>query len=184
VVWPALLLYRLAERAGMERIGQVLRTLLPARTDRLLALAWVVPSLIQGVAGFGTPIAVVTPLLVSLGYPMRRALLFSLVGYHWSVTFGSMGSSFYMASLTAGLTGADQELFALRAAILLGVNCLAAGALVLLLDGGRTRAARGRAHPGGRRPVDGGHARRRRHDRARARFPVGGHGRQSSPSPC
>jgi lactate permease len=136
VVWPALLLYRLAERAGMERIGQVLRTLLPAPTDRLLALAWVVPSLIQGVAGFGTPIAVVTPLLVSLGYPVRRALLYSLVGYHWSVTFGSMGSSFYMASLTAGLTGADQELLALRAAIMLGVNCLAAGALVLLLDGG------------------------------------------------
>jgi lactate permease len=143
VVWPALLLYRLAERAGMERIGQVLRTLLPARTDRLLALAWVVPSLIQGVAGFGTPIAVVTPLLVSLGYPIRRALLFSLVGYHWSVTFGSMGSSFYMASLTAGLTGADQELFALRAAILLGVNCLAAGTLVLLLEGGRSALREG-----------------------------------------
>ena len=136
VVWPALLLYRLAARGGMERIGRTLQRLLPSHDATLLALAWVLPSFIQGVAGFGTPIAVAAPLLVSLGYPVRRALVYTLVGYHWAVTFGSMGSSFYMASLTAGLTGEVQELLALRASSLLALNCLIAGALVLLLDGG------------------------------------------------
>ena len=136
VVWPALLLYRLAARAGMERIGRTLQRLLPSHDATLLALAWVLPSFIQGVAGFGTPIAVAAPLLVGLGYSVRRALIYTLVGYHWSVTFGSMGSSFYMASLTAGLTGGPQELLALRASGLLALNCLIAGALVLLLDGG------------------------------------------------
>ncbi len=143
VVWPALLMYRLAADAGIERIGQVLQRLLPRRSDSLLALAWVLPSFIQGVAGFGTPIAVAAPLLVALGYPVRAALIYTLIGYHWSVTFGSMGSSFYMASLTAGLTGADQDQFALRAALMLAINCLIAGALVLLVEGGRTRLREG-----------------------------------------
>ena len=143
VVWPALLLYRIAADAGIERIGTVLHRLLPRGSDRLLALAWVLPSFIQGVAGFGTPIAVAAPLLVALGYRVRPALMYTLIGYHWSVTFGSMGSSFYMASLTAGLSGSAQGEFALRAALLLGVNCLAAGGLVLLVEGGVARLREG-----------------------------------------
>ena len=136
VVWPALLLYRVAASAGMERIGRTLERLLPTQTLTVLALAWVLPSFIQGVAGFGTPIAVAAPLLVGLGYPVKKALLLTLVGYHWSVTFGSMGSSFYMAALTTGMVGEEQQLLALRAGILLGANCVVAGGLVVLLDGG------------------------------------------------
>jgi lactate permease len=136
VVWPALLLFRIASVGGLEPLGRLFTSILPRRRENLLIVAWVFPSFIQGVAGFGTPIAVTAPLLVAMGWGPVRAIAYPLIGYHWSVTFGSMGSSFYMASLTAGLGGAEQDALALHAATLLGINCLVAGALVLLMDGG------------------------------------------------
>jgi lactate permease len=71
-----------------------------------------------------------------MGWSPIRAVAYPLIGYQWSVTFGSMGSSYYMASLTAHLSPSEQLVLAVHAALLLAVNCLVAGALVLLLDGG------------------------------------------------
>ncbi len=136
VVFPAMLLYRIAERGGLDRIGGVFAHLFPNRSENLLVLAWLLPSFVQGVAGFGTPIAVAAPLLVASGWSRERAVAYPLIGYHWSVTFGSMGSSFYMAELTAHLSPSAGNAFAHHAALLLGTNCLVAGGLVLLFDGG------------------------------------------------
>ncbi len=136
VVLPAMLLYQVAERAGFERIGALFQHLFPSRSQTLLVLAWLLPSFIQGVAGFGAPIAVAAPLLAGAGWAKHRAVAYPLIGYHWSVTFGSMGSSYYMAELTAHLTAHQADLFAHQASLMLGVNCLVAGAMVLLLDGG------------------------------------------------
>lgn len=136
VVWPALLLYRVASVGGLDQLGRLFTSILPRRRENLLIVAWVFPSFIQGVAGFGTPIAVTAPLLVAMGWGPVWAVAYPLIGYHWSVTFGSMGSSFYMASLTAGLTSSEQSALAAYAALFLAVQCVLAGALVLLLDGG------------------------------------------------
>ena len=136
VVWPALLLYRVASTCGLERIGSVFEGLMPRRRELLLLLAWVFPSFLQGVAGFGTPIAVSAPLLVAAGWTPVRAVASALIGYQWSVTFGSMGSSYYMAALTARLDPQEQLAFGTLAAVLLAGNLLVAGALVLLMDGG------------------------------------------------
>jgi len=138
VVWPALLLFRVASVGGLSRLGEIFTSILPNRRQNLLIVAWLFPSFIQGVAGFGTPIAVTAPLLVAMGWGPVRAVAYPLIGYHWSVTFGSMGSSFYMASLTAHLSGDERIELALLAGSSLAVNCLFAGALVLLLDGGLT----------------------------------------------
>jgi len=134
VVWPALLLYGLAKRVGLERIGRLFAAVLPRRAETLLLLAWLFPSFLQGVAGFGTPIAVSAPLLLAAGWGPVRAVVLPLIGYHWSVTFGSMGSSFYMAALTANLDSVTQSRLAFYAATMLALQCLAAGVLVLWLD--------------------------------------------------
>lgn len=136
VIWPALLLYHVAARAGLDRMGGVFANVLPREVENILLVAWVFPSFIQGVAGFGTPIAVAAPLLLAMGVSPVMAVALPLVGYHWSVTFGSMGSSFYMGALTAGLGGAEQGLYAREAALILGSNMLVAGVLVCLLHGG------------------------------------------------
>lgn len=136
VVWPATLLYRIAESGGFNRIGSVVRSLFPNPRENLLVLAWILPSFIQGVAGFGAPIAVAAPLLLSCGWAAHKAVAYPLIGYHWSVTFGSMGSSFYMAALTAHLGAAESDAFAGHAASFLAINCVVAGALLLIIEGG------------------------------------------------
>lgn len=143
VVWPALLLYGVASSVGLERIGRVFTSVLPGRAETLLLLAWVFPSFLQGVAGFGTPIAVCAPLLVAAGWAPARAVAYPLIGYHWSVTFGSMGSSFYMAALTAHLGAGEQTHLAFAASSLLAMQCMVSGMLVLAMDGGWTAVREG-----------------------------------------
>lgn len=143
VVWPATLLYRIAEAGGFDRIGTVVMRLFPNRRENLLVVAWILPSFVQGVAGFGAPIAVAAPLLLACGWSRVKAVAYPLIGYHWSVTFGSMGSSFYMASLTAHLSDPESDAFAAHAAVFLAINCIAAGVLLLLLDGGPRGVVRG-----------------------------------------
>lgn len=136
VIWPALLLFHVVRRAGLMDMGELFSGLLRHRAENVLIMAWVFPSFVQGIAGFGTPIAVAAPLLVSMGVNPVQALVLPLVGYHWSVTFGSMGSSFYMGGLTADLTGGMLASYGEIAALMLGVNCLLAGILVCLVHGG------------------------------------------------
>lgn len=136
VIGPALLMHHLTARMGMKELGRALSSLLPTRTATVLLLAWVLPSFIQGVSGFGTPIAVAAPLLVAIGVRPVRAVALSLIGYHWAVGFGSMGSSFYMGALTAGLDANGIAAFATSGAIVLGVNCILAGVLVALMHDG------------------------------------------------
>lgn len=136
VIWPALLMHHLASHIGMASLGRALATLLPRPIENVLLLAWVLPSFIQGVSGFGTPIAVAAPLLVALGIGKARAVALPLIGYHWAVGFGSMGSSFYMGALTAHLEAAQRTGYAGSAAVVLGINAVLAGALVALMAAG------------------------------------------------
>ena len=136
VIWPALLMHHLASNVGMTALGRVLSTVLPRRSENVLLLAWILPSFIQGVSGFGTPIAVAAPLLFALGVGAARSVALPLIGYHWAVGFGSMGSSFYMGALTAHLGPVGTAEYAGSASLALGVNCVLSGVLVALMDGG------------------------------------------------
>ena len=136
VIWPALLMHHFASTVGMTALGRVLSTILPRRSENVLLLAWILPSFIQGVSGFGTPIAVAAPLLFALGVGAARSVALPLIGYHWAVGFGSMGSSFYMGALTAHLGAEGTAQYAAAASLALGVNCVLAGVLVALMDGG------------------------------------------------
>jgi lactate permease len=136
IVLPALLLFELLERSGaLEQLADVATRIAPTPARQRLLLAWILPSFLQGAAGFGTPIAMVAPMLVRLGLAPVTALATALIGYQWSVTFGSMGSSYFMAAGTARLGEAAAASFALRTALVLAVSCVVAG--VLVLGGGR-----------------------------------------------
>jgi lactate permease len=136
VIWPALLMHNLASRIGMRELGESLENVLPRKTENVLLLAWVLPSFLQGVSGFGTPIAVCAPLLLAIGVDATRAVALPLIGYHWAVGFGSMGSSFYMGALTAHLSAEQTHEFAASTSVLLGVNVLVSGLLVAVMYGG------------------------------------------------
>jgi lactate permease len=136
VIWPALLMHHLANRIGMRELAESLENVLPRPTQNVLLLAWVLPSFLQGVSGFGTPIAICAPLLLAIGVDATMAVALPLVGYHWAVGFGSMGSSFYMGAFTAHLSAMQTREYAASQAVLLGVNVLVSGVLVALMYGG------------------------------------------------
>lgn len=67
---------------------------------QVLLLVWFFGSFIEGAAGFGTPAAIVAPLLVSLGYPIARSIALALVANSTAVVFGAVGTP-----INVGLSG-------------------------------------------------------------------------------
>jgi lactate permease len=134
IVWAALGLYFVVREAGaLEVIAAWFTALTTDDVLRVLLLGWVFTSFLQGVGGFGVPIAVVAPLLVGLGLPPLTAVVVPALGHAWAVTFGSLGSSFIAL---VGVTGQDPDLLTPPTAILLGVGALACGTVAAYAYGG------------------------------------------------
>ena len=103
IIWAALFLFHLVDETGkIQVIGTWLARLAPSRALQVLLLAWVFTSFLQGIAGYGVPVAVVAPLMVGNGFAPSVAVITTLIGHSWSVTFGSLGASY---SALAGVTG-------------------------------------------------------------------------------
>ncbi len=134
IVWTAVYLFNLLDRLkGIDAIGRTLRAFTRDPLAQALIIGWGFSSFIQGVTGFGVPVAVAAPLLIMLGFPPARAAVIALVGHGWAVTFGSMGSSYYTIQLVTGIEGAD---IAPHMALLFAPLIVASGALVAHLQGG------------------------------------------------
>ncbi len=128
VVWGAMLFFQVTEQAGALRaIGRDLPRLTADPVMQALLLAWVFASFLQGVGGFGVPVAVVAPMLLSLGVPPLLAVVLPSLGHGWAVTFGSLGLSFQALIAATGLPATE---LAPWSAFLLGVMCIFSGAAV------------------------------------------------------
>ncbi len=134
IVWTALALYFVTEETGaISTIGEGIRRLSPDKPLQLLILGWVFASFLQGVAGFGVPIAVVAPLLLGLGFSPAIAVIAPAIGHSWSVTFGNMATSFEALTAVTGLPG---ESLTFWSAVLLGLSGFLCGAALLHAYGG------------------------------------------------
>lgn len=134
ITWAALFFYRVTDEAGaVTTIGAFLPHITPDRGLQVLLLGWAFSSFLQGVGGFGVPVAVIAPLLVSMGFPPLAAVVIPSVGHAWAVTFGSLGTSFYALIAATGRSGAE---LAPWSAVMLGLACLACGAGTLWAAGG------------------------------------------------
>mgnify|MGYP005845722305 CR=1 FL=1 len=135
IIWAALLFYRVTDEAGLVKaIGYWLPHLTPDRALQALLLGWIFSSFLQGVGGFGVPVAVIAPLLVGLGFSPTAAVVIPSVGHGWAVTFGSLGASFYALIASTGREGSE---LAPTAALFLGLACFWCGASVLWAAGGK-----------------------------------------------
>ncbi len=129
IIWAAFLLYRVADEAGaIQTIGSALPHLTADRGMQALTIGWVFASFLQGVGGFGVPVAVIAPLLVGLGFSPLAAVVVPSIGHGWAVTFGSLGSSFNALMASTNLPG---EALAPAAAFFLGASSLLVGWQVL-----------------------------------------------------
>lgn len=135
IIWAALLFYRVTDESGLVKaIGYWLPHLTPDRALQALLLGWIFSSFLQGVGGFGVPVAVIAPLLVGLGFSPAAAVVIPSLGHGWAVTFGSLGASFYALIAATGRDGAE---LAPPAALFLGLACFGCGASVLWAAGGK-----------------------------------------------
>lgn len=144
IVGAALFIYGLADRMGaIDVISGALIGLVSDRLLLFLMLSWVFSSFLQGIAGFGVPVAITAPILVRLGFDPVLACSAVLLGHCWSISFGSMGSSLYALSLVTG-TPAESLSWTFG---LYGVPAmLATGIGVCLLHGGWLSVRRGAFH--------------------------------------
>jgi len=125
IIWMALVLYNVVNEAGaIAVIGRAISRLTSDRVMQLLILSWVFSAFLQGVAGFGVPVAVVAPLLIGMGFEPTTAVVATAIGHSWSVTFGDIASSFQALIAATGLNG--QEL-APWSALFLGLACFSCG---------------------------------------------------------
>jgi lactate permease len=134
IIWMALVLYRVVDEAGaIAVIGRGLLRLTAEPSLQLLLLAWAFASFLQGVSGYGVPIAIVAPLLIGLGFPPAVAVASVAIGHSWSVTFGSVSASFLALMAASGLPG---RVLAPWSAAFLGVACFGCGIGALWIYGG------------------------------------------------
>jgi lactate permease len=135
IVWFALALSSVVREAGaLDTISAGVARLTADRTIQLLMLSWVFASFVQGVTGFGVPVAVVAPLLIGLGFSPVVSVVAASIGHGWAVTFGSVGSSIY--ALMA-VTGLDADAITPWSAALLGLACIMCGLIPAYLHRGR-----------------------------------------------
>lgn len=125
IIIAAFFLYRVADEAGaIAAIGRALPHLTPDRGMQALLIGWVFATFLQGVGGFGVPVAVTAPVLVGLGFSPLAAVVIPSIGHGWAVTFGSLGSSFAALMSASGLPAAE---LAPPAALFLGLAGTASG---------------------------------------------------------
>ena len=134
VVWPALLLYRVTDRAGaQEALRRGLTRFSRNELFLVLAFGWVFASFLQGITGFGTPIAVVAPLLVALGVRPVLAVVIPLIGHAWANLFGTLAVAWLGTLQVIDL--ADERTTAFQTALLLVIPNLAGGLTVAWVFG-------------------------------------------------
>ncbi len=131
IIWPAMALYHVVNQAGgIQAMATGLGLAMGDRGDRddrgllWIVLAWAFSGVLEGLAGFGLPIAVIGPMLIALGVEPIQAVAAVAVGHAWAVTFGDMGVIF---QTLVAVVKMDGGLLAPAAAGALAAVCLACG---------------------------------------------------------
>jgi lactate permease len=87
-----LLLYTLKESGAFDVINRGFASISEDRRVQVVLLVFLMGSFIEAAAGFGTPAAIVGPLLVGLGFPPLAAVVVALTGNLMAITFGAVGT--------------------------------------------------------------------------------------------
>src|SRR3984957_898151 len=108
IVFNALVLYNIAVRSGrFDAFRNWLLLHLP--NDRrvvLVVIGFCFGCLLEGISGFGTPVAITSSLLILVGYPPLEALVFVLIFNTAPVAFGALGAPVTVLGAVTGLPAA------------------------------------------------------------------------------
>jgi lactate permease len=108
IVVNALLVYNIAVHSGrFDAFRNWVANHLP--NDRrivLVVIGFCFGALLEGIAGFGTPVAITSSLLILVGYPPLEAVVFVLIFNTAPVAFGALGTPVTVLGAVTGLPAA------------------------------------------------------------------------------
>lgn len=111
VIFTALILYELSNQAeAFATIQPAITKIASNELVRILGIGLVLVSFLQGVTGFGVPVAVCAPLLISIGVKPLWAVIIPLTGHAWAGTFGTLALAWNALVVQSGLSGTDAVL--------------------------------------------------------------------------
>jgi lactate permease len=93
IIFGAILLLNVLTQSGA--VGAIRSAFAHISSDRrvqVIIIAWLFGSFLEGASGFGTPAAIVGPLMVALGFPAMAAVMIGLMVQSTPVTFGAVGT--------------------------------------------------------------------------------------------
>ncbi len=105
IVINALLLYNVAVASGRFDAFRawLIRHLPNDRRVVLIAIGFCFGALLEGIAGFGAPVAITASLLIMCGFPALEALVFVLIFNTTPVAFGALGTPVTVLGAVTGL---------------------------------------------------------------------------------
>ncbi len=137
IIIAAVWLYNLTEVSGRSKDLRAVFNTIGKGDIRVQALivAFSFCGLLEGLAGFGAPVAIVAAMLVSLGLPPVKAAVVTIVGNAINVGFGAMA----IPATTAGRLGGQNPLLVAADMGHLSwiIACFIPLILLWILDGGR-----------------------------------------------
>lgn len=105
IIFGAILLLNLLKYSRALRvIREGFTNITEDRRIQVILITWLFGSFIEGAAGFGTPAAIVAPLMVGLGFPTFCAVILGLMVQSTAVTFGAVGTP-----ILVGVSGGVQS---------------------------------------------------------------------------
>ncbi len=109
IIFGAILLLTLLNYSGAIRvIRQGFSGISEDRRVQVVIIVWLFGSFIEGAAGFGTPAAIIGPLLLAMGFPAMAAVMLGLMVQSTPVTFGAVGTPI-LVGVRGGLEGPELD---------------------------------------------------------------------------
>ena len=118
IIFAAILLLNfLTHSGGMQVIRSGFANISADRRVQVVIIVWFFGSFLEGASGFGTPAAIVAPLLLALGFPALAAVMLGMMVQSTAVTFGAVGTP-----VLVGIRGGLQNDEMMQRLAALGLN--------------------------------------------------------------
>jgi lactate permease len=136
VIWPALLLYHVMDQSGgYDALRYGISRLSKNELFIIIGIGWVFVSFLQGVDGFGTPIAIVAPLLLAFGMRPIYAVAIPIIAHIWAKFYGTLGVGWLATLAIVNLDEPTTLAMGLQAAGLMIIQAVGGGFMVAYLYG-------------------------------------------------
>ncbi|HAL11183.1 MAG TPA: L-lactate permease [Ruminococcaceae bacterium] len=107
IIWPAILMYNVVRESGAFRVIRAgIQQATPNKLLQILIIGYAFAAFLQGITGFGVPVAICAPLLIEIGVSPFWALAIAPLGEAWGNTFGTLSAAWDALAAQAGLTEA------------------------------------------------------------------------------